>query len=59
MSAKLRAPAAKKVVPRNTATPESRSPLRTTKVSAACLALYFSSRLVGSHSIWRPVFMIE
>src|SRR5882672_12912938 len=35
------------VVPANTRPAESTSPKRTKKVSLACLALYFASRLVG------------
>ena len=35
------------------------SPSRTKKLSTACLALYFSSRDVGSHSSCLAVFMIE
>jgi len=35
------------------------SPLRTKNVSMACLALYFSSRLVGSQSICLPVLLTE
>ena len=46
-------------VPTNTVTAWSRSPTRTKKVSVACLALYFSSRVVGSQSIALAVFMIE
>jgi hypothetical protein len=46
-------------VPANTAAAERTSPLRTKNVSIACLALYFSSRDVGSHNSCRAVFMIE
>jgi hypothetical protein len=35
------------------------SPVRTKNVSIACLALYFSSRLVGSQSICFAVFITE
>ncbi len=38
---------------------ERTSPARTKNVSSACLALYFSSLVVGSQSRWRAVFMIE
>ena len=47
------------VVPAYTTPAASTSPARTKNVSMACLALYFSSRAVGSQSICLPVFMSE
>ena len=58
-TAKPLAPSPSQVVPANTSTAASRSPVRTKNVSMACLALYFSSRLVGSHTSCRAVFMTE
>jgi len=49
-------PNSRRADPTNTSPGEAGSPILTMKVSAACLALYFSSRLVGSQIIRRAVF---
>ena len=46
-------------VPAKTTKAAARSPRRTKKLSTACLALYFSSRVVGSHSSCLAVFITE
>jgi len=52
-------PRASQAVKAKTRPAETRSPSLTKKPSMACLAWYFSLRLVGSQSICLPVFMTE